>query len=377
MTLATSDLAINRLLKSENELISDLNFASFSDGHGEEGYKHGITDPKRYLAELKKGGLLRLPQIIKTSDNKGQHVTCLLYSLFAPWAATVAREFHIPSSLFFIQPATVFNLYYHYFNGYEDEISRNCNDPNWTIQLPRLPLMKGRDLPSFLRVPESPGLAYMYEHLKTLTPKNTRSNITEASEDYFNWLNSQSESSVVYVSFGSMMVLPKKQTEEIAKALLESGRPFLWVIRDDNIEEKLSCLEKLLEQGKMVSWCSQLEVLMNPSLGCFVTHCGWNSTLESIICGVPVVAFPQWTDQMTNAKLLEDVWRTGVRVVSKNEYGIVESGEVQRCIEIVMGDNQGAEFTRNALKLKDIARDAMEGACSDMNLKAFFQDIVK
>ncbi|KAG9142211.1 hypothetical protein Leryth_007654 [Lithospermum erythrorhizon] len=425
VTLATANSAIPRLLKSKTEQIG-LSFVSFSDD--EEGYKHGTTDPDSYMVALKKGGLEGLPEIIKANAEKGEPITCLVYSLLLPWAQTVAREFHIPSALLFIQPATVLNIYYRYFNGYEDEISKNCDDPNWTIQLPGLPEMKGRDLPSFFRDSGldvfSPALTYMGEHVKTLdSEENPRvlintfeglepealgaiekykmfpvgpffplslcngknkslgsslvSDLYEESDYYLKWLNSQPESSVVYISFGSMLVLPKKQTEEIAKALLESGRPFLWVMRDDNKQETLSCMEKLEQQGKIVSWCSQLDVLMNPSLGCFVTHCGWNSTLESIICGVPVVAFPQWTDQTTNAKLLEDVWRTGVRVAT-SEDGTVESDEVHRCIEILMSDNEGGEFRRNTLKWKDLARDAMEeGGCSDMNLKAFFEEIAK
>ena len=62
---------------------------------------------------------------------------------------------------------------------------------------------------------------------------------------------------------------------------------------------------------------SQVEVLSHGSLGCFVTHCGWNSTMESLGSGVPMVAFPQWTDQGTNAKMVQDVWKTGVRVDDK------------------------------------------------------------
>ncbi|PQQ18455.1 crocetin glucosyltransferase chloroplastic [Prunus yedoensis var. nudiflora] len=126
------------------------------------------------------------------------------------------------------------------------------------------------------------------------------------------------------MSFGSVSALSKDQMEEIAKGLLDYGRPFLWVIREkeerneqdneaEKEEEKLSCREELEELGKIVLWCCQLEVLSNPSLGCFVTHCGWNSSMESLVSGVPVVAFPLWTDQRTNAKLIEDTWKTGVR----------------------------------------------------------------
>ena len=96
-------------------------------------------------------------------------------------------------------------------------------------------------------------------------------------------------------------------------------------------EDKLSCEEQLERQGMVVPWCAQLEVLSHPSLGCFVTHCGWNSSLESLVSGIPVVAFPLWSDQRTNAKLIEDVWRIGVRVMS-NEEGIVQGNEIKRCV---------------------------------------------
>ncbi|KAI8010908.1 UDP-glycosyltransferase 75C1 [Camellia lanceoleosa] len=126
----------------------------------------------------------------------------------------------------------------------------------------------------------------------------------------------------------------------------------------------------------IVPWCSQLEVLSHPSLGYFVTHCGWNSTLESLASGVPVVAFPYWSDQRTNAKMLTEVWKTGVRVRA-NEEGIVESEEVKRCIEEVMGGEEiGQEIRRNAKKWKELTREAVkEGGSSDMNLKAFAEEI--
>ncbi|XVE81232.1 hypothetical protein DITRI_Ditri15bG0046600 [Diplodiscus trichospermus] len=128
----------------------------------------------------------------------------------------------------------------------------------------------------------------------------------------------------------------------------------------------------------IVPWCSQVEVLSHPSLGCFVTHCGWNSTLESLAAGVPVVAFPQWTDQGTNAKLIEDVWKTGVRVTA-NEERIVERDEIARCLDLVMEDRKTAnEVRKNAEKWKDLAREAaMEGGSLDRNLEAFVDDVAQ
>ncbi|KNA09068.1 hypothetical protein SOVF_156980 [Spinacia oleracea] len=195
--------------------------------------------------------------------------------------------------------------------------------------------------------------------------------------DYMEWLNSQEKnSSVIYVSFGSISVLPKPQMEELAKALIQTHRPFLWVIREkashevENHNDELSSMEELKQQGLVVPWCSQVEVLSHPSVGCFMTHCGWNSTLESITTGVPMVAFPQWADQMMNGKMVEDVWKTGVRVkVSEEEGGLVKSEEIKRCLEEVM---ESEEMRDNAKKWREFAVEAAnEGGSSDINLKAF------
>ncbi|GMN62865.1 hypothetical protein TIFTF001_031940 [Ficus carica] len=118
-------------------------------------------------------------------------------------------------------------------------------------------------------------------------------------------------------------------------------------------EEKLSCRGELEKLGIIVPRCGQVEVLCNKALGCFVTHDGWNSTLESLVCGVPVVVFPQFVDQTTNAKLIEDLWKTGVRVKA-NEEGVVGAEEIKRCLELVILG--GDEMRRNAKKWRDLAR---------------------
>ncbi|GFY92963.1 UDP-glucosyltransferase 75B1 [Actinidia rufa] len=190
------------------------------------------------------------------------------------------------------------------------------------------------------------------------------------------------QSSVVYVSFGTnpLVALSKRQREEIARGLLKSHRPFLWAIKaienGEKHEDKLSCSEELEQLGMIVPWCSQVDVLSHPSLGCFFTHCGWNSTLESLVSGVPMVGFPHFTDQPTNAKLIEDVFRTGVRV-KVNEEEIVEADEITRCIEVIMGGGEvGEELKRNAKKWKDLAKEATkEGGSSDMNLRAFVEEM--
>ena len=305
----------------------------------------------------------------------------------------------------------VLDIFYYYFNGFTDVIRNDNNDyPSSSIKLPGLPLLTSRDLPSFFLASNTHtfALPMIQAHLEALEKENNprvlvntfdalepealkaieRFNLVavgplipsgksfggDVSKDYIEWLNSKPESSVIYVAFGSLTVLMKQQMEEIARGLLGCGRPFLWVIRakENGEEEKLSCREELEQMGMIVPWCSQVEVLSHPSLGCFVTHCGWNSTLESLVSGVPMVAFPQWADQGTNAKLIEDVWKTGVRMIV-NKDGIVEGDEIKRCLELVVGNGErGEAIRRNAKKWKELAVEAAnEGGSSYNNLKSF------
>ncbi|KAL1535667.1 UDP-glycosyltransferase 75C1-like [Salvia divinorum] len=422
VTFATSISARRRM--AAPTVTKGLTFFAFSDGF-DDGYKLG-DDANIFMDAMRSHGSTALRDAIATAAEEGRPITSLVYTLLLPWATEVARELHIPSAHLWIQPATVFSIYYHYFNGFSDEISENSDNPGWKIEIPGAPPLSKTDLPSFLLPSSSevqnfalptfkeqfdaldaePGkpkvLVNTFDSLEVealgafdrykligvgpLIPsafvdgedpsdKSFGGDLFKKSDGCIEWLTSQPQSSVVYVSFGSLLRLPKAQMEEIAAGLLLSGRPFLWVVRavaTEEEEEKLSCLEELDKIGKIVTWCSQLDVLTHPSLGCFVTHCGWNSTLESLSCGVPVVAFPRWTDQGTNAKLIEDVWRTGVRVRA-NEDGIVESEEIWRCVEEVMdGGFKSVEFRRNASKWKGLAREAAaENGSSTINLKAF------
>ncbi|XP_021748953.1 crocetin glucosyltransferase, chloroplastic-like [Chenopodium quinoa] len=437
VTFATAASAHKCLKKAT--IPDGMTLTTFSDGY-DDGFKASDGDVTNYMSTFRQRGVETLSTLFDKSVAEGKPITCLMYTLLLPWAAEVARMFHVPSALLWIQPATVFNIYYYYFNGYNEAINECEKDPSWSLELPNMPLkLKARDLPSFL-LPSNPSLytfalptfqeqiqqleiedkpiilVNTFEALEvhalkaierfTLIPigpilpsaflngkdpsdKSFGGDLFQQSKeaDYMEWLNSQGKNSkVVYVSFGSISVLSKPQMEELAKALIQTHRPFLWVIRekasqetneeDNKEEDELSCMEELKQQGLIVPWCSQVEVLSHPSVGCFVTHCGWNSTLESLTSGVPMVGFPQWTDQTTNAKLLEDLWKTGVRVnVSKDEEGgvLVKSDEIKRCLEEVM---ESEEIKENAKKWRELAVEAAnEGGSSDKNLKDFMEEL--
>ncbi|KAJ0035592.1 hypothetical protein Pint_26245 [Pistacia integerrima] len=197
------------------------------------------------------------------------------------------------------------------------------------------------------------------------------------TETCLKWLDSKQPASVIYVSFGSLAALEKNQMEEIAWGLKNSNIFFLWVVRESECEklpENFS--EETSEKGLVVSWCCQLEVLAHESVGCFMTHCGWNSTLEAISVGVPIVAMPQWADQPTNAKFIEDVWGVGMRARGNGE-GIVKGEEIEVCIREVMEGERGKEIKRNSKKWKDLAKEAVdEGGSTDKNIQEFVAKVL-
>ncbi|KAF3790161.1 Crocetin glucosyltransferase [Nymphaea thermarum] len=117
------------------------------------------------------------------------------------------------------------------------------------------------------------------------------------------WLNTKPPASLVYVSFGSMATLTEAQIDAIAYGvtfimfglygLIESGHYIIWVVRPPkDYGFPSSFHDTFMDRGMVVKWCSQVEVLAHPSVGCFVTHAGWNSTLEGFVCGKPMVCVP-------------------------------------------------------------------------------------
>jgi UDP-glucoronosyl and UDP-glucosyl transferase len=112
---------------------------------------------------------------------------------------------------------------------------------------------------------------------------------------------------------------------------ISSGKPFLWVVRSTEVPKLPEGFAEMAKRGIIVPWAPQLEILRHDAVGCFVTHFGWNSTLEAINFEVPMVAMPQWTDQLTNAKYIEAVWWVGLRV-NADEKGSVGPNEIKRCV---------------------------------------------
>ncbi|KAL6604463.1 hypothetical protein ACP70R_042890 [Stipagrostis hirtigluma subsp. patula] len=198
------------------------------------------------------------------------------------------------------------------------------------------------------------------------------------------WLDGQAGDSVVYVSFGSVARKLPKQLFEVGHGLEDSGKPFLWVVKESEaaapeVEEWLQALEaRTAGRGLVVrGWAPQLAVLSHRAVGGFVTHCGWNSLLESMAHGVPVVTWPHFADQFLNERLVVDVLGVGVPIgvmapvmLFDDEAVPVVRGDIVRAVSELMGAGEEAdERRRKAKEYGEKAHRAMErGGSSYENL---------
>ncbi|VVA12566.1 PREDICTED: UDP-glycosyltransferase [Prunus dulcis] len=190
------------------------------------------------------------------------------------------------------------------------------------------------------------------------------------------WLNTQAPKSVVYVSFGSIAAVKEAQFLEIAWGLANSNHPFLWVVRPGLVHgsEPLpdGFLESLNGRGHIVKWAPQKQVLAHPAVGAFWTHNGWNSTLESVCEGVPMICMPCFSDQMANARYVSHVWKVGVQI----EHGI-ERVEIERTINLLMVEKEGEDIRDRALKLMEKAIICLkEGGSSYQSLDGLVKHIL-
>jgi N-hydroxythioamide S-beta-glucosyltransferase len=152
---------------------------------------------------------------------------------------------------------------------------------------------------------------------------------------------------------------------------------FLLVAKDSRNKLPIEFINSVQERELIVPWCNQLEVLAHRAVACFVTHCGWNSTLEALSLGVLMVAMPQLSDQPTNAKFVEELWKVGIKA-KKNKEGIVTRDELEMCIKEVAAGKKSEEIMKNATKWRKLVIRAVSlGGSSDKNIDEFVGKLVR
>ncbi|KAF3617688.1 UDP-glycosyltransferase 73C3 [Capsicum annuum] len=208
------------------------------------------------------------------------------------------------------------------------------------------------------------------------------------------WLDSWEQDSVLFVCLGSLSRLSTSQMIELGLGLEASKRPFIWVVRHMSDEFKNWLVEQDFEervkgQGLLIrGWAPQVLILSHPSIGAFLTHCGWNSSLEGISAGVPMITWPMFAEQFCNERLIVNILKTGVKAGVQKQVMFgeeeklgaqVSKDDVKMVIEEVMGEEMEAEMRRKRAKeLGEKARMAVdERGSSHINLTQLIQDVTE
>nr|WBK62797.1 uridine 5'-diphospho-glycosyltransferase 1 [Ligustrum robustum] len=339
------------------------------------------------------------------------NVSCIVSDLVMSFTLDAADQLNIPEALFYTASACGFMGYTHYAElvarGYVPLKDESCLTNGYLeTEIDWIPGMKGirlKDIPTFIRTtdPNAIMLKYnivqhgnasrakaiifntfdeleeevleairdRYDQVYTIGPlqllekeiyitkklKSIGSNLWKEDMDCLNWLDQREENSVLYINFGSITPLSPEQAVEFAWGLAKSNHHFLWIIRPDLMNGKGSILpEGFLEEtqgrGLMVGWCPQEQVLAHPAIGGFLTHCGWNSTIETISEGVPMVCWPFFAEQQTNCRYACAKWDIGVEIE-----GDVNRGKVEKMVRVMMEGEEGKEMRKKALEWKEKA----------------------
>ncbi|AQK56475.1 7-deoxyloganetin glucosyltransferase [Zea mays] len=407
--------------------LDDFRFETIPDGLPPSGSDDDVTQDIPALCEsLSRSGAAPFRDLLaRLNGMPGRPpVTCVVLDNFMSFAQRVASEMGILAVVFCTMSACGFMGYLHFKElmdrGYvplKDE-SYLTNGYLDTV-LDWVPGMRGirlRDMPSFIRTTDPDefmvhfdsgeaqnarraqgiivntfdaleqdvvgALRGVFPRVYTIGPLLTFArdmvrpdasaicgNLWKEDPSCLGWLDAQGPGSVVYVNFGSITVMTPAQLAEFAWGLANCGRPFLWVIRPDLVTgEKAMLPEEFYaetrERGLFLSWCPQEQVLSHPSTGLFLTHSGWNSTLESIRAGVPMICWPFFAEQTTNCRYACANWGIGLEIDNN-----VTRDEVARLIEEAMDGEKGKDMKAKATVWKEKAVAATEsGGTSSVSI---------
>ncbi|XP_020207847.1 linamarin synthase 1 [Cajanus cajan] len=191
------------------------------------------------------------------------------------------------------------------------------------------------------------------------------------------WLDKWEVGSVVYVNYGSVTVMTEHHLKEFAWGLANSKLPFLWIMRADVVMGESITLppeffDEIKGRGYITSWCIQDQVLSHPSIGVFLTHCGWNSTLESISAGVPMICWPFFAEQQTNCRYVYTTWGIGMEINHD-----VKREEIAELVKEMMKGEKGMEMRQKGLEWKKKAIRATNVGGSSYNDFYDFYKLIK
>jgi hydroquinone glucosyltransferase len=343
-------------------------------------------------------------------------LVALVVDVFGMDAFDVAEEFNVPFYILFTTNAMVVSLSF-YLPELDESFSCEYRDMPEPLKLPGCVPVHGIDLPDPMQhrkneaykrllfcakryslaagilvnsfIDLEPGVFKALKEGREGKPQvffvgplihsSSDGGVDESKSECLRWLDKQPNGSVLYVSFGSGGTLSHEQLNELALGLEMSGQRFVWVVRSP--DEKAAngtyfsvqimkddpfdflpkgFLERTKEVGLVVpSWAPQIQVLSHGSIGGFLTHCGWNSILESIVHGVPLIAWPLYAEQRMNATLVADDLKVAFRVKVDDNNGLVGRKDIASYARGLIEGQEGKLLKSKMKELKDAAEKAL------------------
>ncbi|KAK7860221.1 linamarin synthase 2, partial [Quercus suber] len=203
-------------------------------------------------------------------------------------------------------------------------------------------------------------LSLLERHVPESQFMSISANLWKEDPKCIKWLDRWESNSVVYANYGSVTTMTKQHFSEFAWGLANSKHPFLWIVRPDVVMGDSEILaENFFEETKdrafLTSWCPQDQVLAHPSIGVFLTHCGWNSTLESVCAGVPIICWPFFADQQPNCRYACTTWGIGMEINHD-----VKREEIEALVKEMLEGDKGKETKQKALEWKKKAVEATD-----------------
>ncbi|KAI3770187.1 hypothetical protein L6452_01311 [Arctium lappa] len=202
-------------------------------------------------------------------------------------------------------------------------------------------------------------LHLMQQHVHDDRLNHIRSNLWKEDMCCITWLDTKDPDSVVYVNFGSITIMTKEQLIEFGWGLANSKKDFLWITRPDIVggDEAMmppEFVDEIKGRGMVTSWCPQEQVMKHPAIGGFLTHCGWNSTIESISSGIPVICWPFFAEQQTNCRYCCVEWGIGMEIDTD-----VKREDVEAQVKEMMDGKKGKMMKNKAFEWKKKAEEAV------------------
>lgn len=306
----------------------------------------------------------------------------LIYDFFQPWAAKQALSQGIPSIYFATSGAAPFSYFHHIFTHgaaspfpHHEIYLHDCEKPEASAPVELVVTDADEDSFSFgvfdlscdiVLIKGFRGFDGKYiDYLSELCKKKVVATgplvgvvqddgVDVGSSEILQWLSRNERSSTVFICFGSEHFISMEQILEIARGLELCEVRFVWVVRLPSMENALprGFVERVKERGRVVEgWAAQARILSHPSIGGFVSHCGWSSVMESLYIGVPVIGMPIKYDQPINARAVVNAG-VGVEVVRGGD-GCFGGEEVAKAINTVFVEESGEEMRRRAREMSE------------------------